>query len=163
MSVVALSFKVSKLQFLDRAIANHLSRTNKRFFVRAGGAVRKTAQRSLRPARQKKVSELTELERNRYDLRLSEFASGKYRTKPRRPEVTAKPGEPPVLHQKPSSMLRSRLFFGLDNSGQSVVIGPEKTPRNGSIERLESEFPFMSPAFDLIQPQFPAFYSQASR
>lgn len=160
---MALSFKVSKLQFFDRAIADHLSRTNKRFFVRAGGAVRKTAQRSLRPARQKKVSELTELERNRYDLRLSEFARGKSNAKPRRPEITAQPGSPPVLHQKPKSMLRERLFFGLDGNGKSVVIGPEQTHRKGEMSLLENRFPFMEPAFNLIQPQFPAFYSQASR
>lgn len=159
---VELGFNVSTTRFLDRDIANALDPVKRRFFMRAGGAVRTTARRSLRKARQKKLSEMTDEQVGRYRRRMELFRAGKLTTRPRRPESVAEPGQPPKLHQKPTSLLKDRLFFSLDDDRNGVVIGPEQTSRAGNLQRLEDRFPFMAPAYAIIEPRMPAYLSAAS-
>lgn len=130
--------------------------------MRSGGAIRKTARRSLRKAPQVKLSELTERQRQRYEIQLREFRSGRLRDKPRRPEKTAAKGKPPLLHVKPQNPLKEMLFFFMDEKGESVVIGPSQF-RGGNLQQLEASFPFMKPALVAIEPKFPEYLAAASR
>lgn len=159
---VELGFNVSTTRFLDRDIARALDPVKRRFFMRSGGAIRTTARRSLRKARQMKLSEMTDSQVAKYRQQMERFKAGLIRTRPRRPEVTADRGDPPKLHQKPTSLLKDRLFFSLDDDRNGVVIGPEQTSRSGDLQRLEDRFPFMEPAYETIEPRLPAYLSAAA-
>jgi len=160
-------------RFLDRELAKTLGPTMRRYFTRAGGAIRTTARRSLKRAAQKPLSELTEEQRASYEAWKARYERGQSVLKPRRPEKSAKPGQPPLLHPKRSggSLLKSRLFFALSEDRTYVVIGPEligankriKRERRGlsSVEELEQGFPFMEPAFQAILPQLPKYLEMA--
>lgn len=157
-------------RFLDRAFAEQLSPMLRRYYTRAGGAIRKTAKNSIRKAAQKPLSQLTESERIAYARAKERYAAGKSTIKPRRPDKTAKFGQIPLAHPKPKSLLKDRLFFALSTDGSSVVIGPEligankRRRRQGdldTVQQLERGWPFMEPAFQNILPRLPAYLQQA--
>lgn len=162
-----------KARFLDRDLAGVLGPTMRKYFTRAGGAIRTTARRSLKKAAQKPLSELTEGQRASYEAWKARFDRGQSALKPRRPEKSAKRGQPPLIHPKRGggSLLKSRLFFALSEDRTYVVIGPEligankRIKREGrglsSVEELEQGFPFMEPAFQAILPQLPKYLEMA--
>lgn len=160
---VELGFDVHTTRFLDRDVARALDPVKRRFFLRAGGAIRTTARRSLRKARQKKTSELTDEQRLRYEKWKAMYEAGKSGQKPRRPEIISEPGQPPLLHQKPSSLLKNRLLFALNEDSNGVVIGPEQTSRAGKLQALEGSRPFMRPAYEAIEPRLNSFLAAAAR
>jgi hypothetical protein len=161
-AAMTLTHKVRLSRFTDRAIFKHLDRAKIRFFNRAGGAVRKTAKRSLRQAAQIRISDMDVVERAAYQRQMKRFKEGKRRIKPRRPDKTATRGNPPLLHVRPKSPLRELIFFGIDNREESTIIGPSQF-RGGKLDRLEKKFPFMAPALKKIEPQFPQFVSASVR
>ena len=157
-----VKFKTQQSRFLDRPIYDKLNKTKRSYLMRSGGAIRKTARRSLRKAPQVKLSELTERQRQRYEIKLREFREGRLREKPRRPERIAERGRPPLLHMKPESPLKEMLFFFMDEKQESVLIGPSQF-RGGNLQQLEATFPFMEPALKAIEPKFPEYLAAASR
>lgn len=160
--MIGLGFRVSTERFLDRQIAASLGPVKRRFFKRAGGSIRQTARRLLRHAPQTPYASLTSAQRHAYDRRVAEYKAGKTATKPRRPDQIAQRGRPPMLHERPQSMLKSRLFFSLNDDANGVVIGPEQTSRQGNLQRLEATHPFMEPAYETIEPRLPGYLRQAS-
>jgi hypothetical protein len=157
-----VTFKTQLSRFVDRPIVGLLQgKTAVRFFKRTGGAIRVTAKRKLRKASQKSLAELTRGERIAFQRWQDDFRSRRTSLKPRRPERTAKPGNPPLLHTKPKSPLRELIFFFVADDGRSVVIGPAQS-RGGNLQRLEANNPFMAPAFQLIQPKLPQFLAAAA-
>jgi len=168
---VGATFDVKMQQrFLDREFADAVSPMMRRFFTRAGGAIRKTARQSLRKARRKKTSEMSKSERIALARWKDRYAAGKTQLKPVRPQISSRPGQIPLIHPKPQSLLKERIFFALARDRESVVIGPELVGRNRrlkrsgdftTLEQLEESRPFMAPAFDLILPHLPAYLQQA--
>lgn len=154
-------FNVQLSRFTDREINSHLNGQKKTFFNRAGGSIRKTSKRSLRRAPQKKLSELTTDERVKFRIQQDNYKAGKRKTKPRRPERKAARRKPPLLHMK-KSPLRELIFYFTDQNGESIVIGPSQF-KNGNLQYLEQNFPFMEPALQIITPKFPEYLAAARR
>jgi hypothetical protein len=154
-----LSFKVQLSRFTDREIVSTLGRQKISFFNRTGGAIRKTAKRSLRKAPQKKYSELTGDEKKRYAIGVRRFEQGKRKSQPRRPGRTAARGNPPLLHMK-KSPLRELLFFSVDQRQEFVIVGPSRL-KGGNLFLLEQNFPFMAPALQKIEPSIPQYLAAA--
>lgn len=105
-----------KLAFFDRAVVSHLEPVTRRFLNRVGAAIRLTARRSLRPAPQRPLEDLTSGEYVLYQTTLRDYRAGRVSLKPRRPERIALRGNPPLLHMKPKSLLRERLFYAYDRT-----------------------------------------------
>jgi len=154
-----LSVKMHTTRFFDRPVAQKVEGSLRQFLSMAGGATRKAAQRSLRKARQKRLSELTGPERARFESAMQAFKRGRRPEKPRRPEVTAASGKPPLLHMKPASPLRTLLLYSLDDTGRSVVVGPAQW-KSGDLERLEKRHPFMEPAMVAVTPWIPDYLAR---
>jgi hypothetical protein len=154
-----LSLKATFSRFTDREIFQVLDKQKIGFFNRVGGAIRKTARRTLRQAPQKKRSDLTNDEKKQYEIRLWKFQQGLRKNKPRRPDRTAQRGNPPLLHMK-KSPLKELLLFSVDQKKESVVVGPAQF-KNGNLQPLENGFPFMEPSFKKIEPQIPQYLAAA--
>jgi len=147
-------FRVQISRFTDRKINDVLGKQRQSFFNRVGGAIRKTAKRSLRQAPQKKTNELTGEERVRFKQQQRAFKRGARNSKPRRPDRTANRGSVPLLHIK-KSPLRELIFFYTSNDKSSVVVGPSSF-KGGDLLLLEQNFPFMAPALIKITPSIPS-------
>ncbi len=174
---VRLSFSQLKMQsrFLDRNIAKVLTPFKRRFFMRAGGAIRTTARRMLRKARQQKLTEMGGHDRHNYEVALRLYKQGTSKVKPRRPDVVSEPGKPPVLHvvwDNGTSPLKNRLWFALTEDASAVLIGPAAIGHNRAVVKhggistlrdLERSRPFMAPSYKIIQPKFPDYMRQAAR
>lgn len=154
-------------RFLDREVAKTLRDPTRKFLMRAGGAVRLTARRSLKLAKQTPLEQLSEDRREQHLRHLAAFHAGRRLAPPRLPDQVSQPGQPPLLHNR-QSLLKTRLFFALANDKRSVVVGPELVGKNrraesvpnqlSSIQKLEEVRPFMEPAFDKIEPKFSTFW-----
>lgn len=188
---VRVAFSQMKMQsrFLDRKVADSLNPITKKFFMRAGGAIRTTARRSLRKAPRKQLAELTRNERQNFLtakmlyskgrrkqnrlLKKGVWNAGSMPEKPVLPDATAKPGQPPKLHavwDAGTSPLKHRLWFALTPDKTSVVIGPAVIGRNrtrvkgggiSTLRELERNNPFMEPAYKIIEPRLPNYLSGA--
>lgn len=193
MNDIGLTFRLVRMQqrFVDRAASDHLHPIIRRFFMRAGGAIRLTGRRLLKKAGKKNVGELKGFERRNYETALRLYRSGRRRelrnvkkgiwtqnnrVKPTLPEKTALPGRPPLLHSKwdnGTSPLKNRLWFALSDSDRnSLVVGPAAIGRNrtnstrggiSSLTELERRHPFMEPAYLAIQPRFADYLQAAAR
>jgi hypothetical protein len=156
-----------KPRFLDRKIANVLDPKVRRFLMRAGGAVRLTARRSLKLSRITRYEEQSQAQREQFGRAVARWRAGERTRKPTMPRATSQPGHPPLIHSK-LSPLKQLLYFALSNDKRSVVVGPEAIGKNRrvarvpnqltSIQELEQSRPFMEPAFDRIEPKFATFW-----
>jgi len=155
------SFSMHVSNFTDRPLFRQLDNSKIRFFNRAGGAIRTTARRSLRKAPQVPLSELTPEQRVAFRKEQARYKAGLRSTKPRRRERIAQRGKPPLLHMKPKSPLREMLFYSIADDRRSVVVGPARF-RDGNLQALENQFPFMAPAMATIAPKLPTFLAQAT-
>jgi len=193
-TALQLSFRLVRMQqrFIDRAAADHLHPVIRRFFNRAGGAMRITARRLLKKAGKKKVGDLNGIERRNYETALRLYRSGRRRAlrnvkkgiwtqnrseKPELPERSAASGKPPLLHStwdNGTSPLKNRLYFALSDSDRnSLVVGPaaiganRRQVRSGTgistLRELERRHPFMEPAYLAIQPRFADYLQAAAR
>lgn len=181
---VGISFSMvePKRRFVDR-LQGALTPAVYAFFMRAGGAIRTTARRSLKRAKQKQLGELTDEQRGLYLARLTAFRRKEKLwhygnqwgrvgdKKPRRPEVTAPKGRQPFLHSQ-QSPLRAQLFFSVAPGNEYLVVGPEAIGRNKrltrsgqltSVEELERNNPFMEPAYEAIEPRLPLYLQQSTK
>lgn len=146
--------------FVDRAnVIERVERRLIRVFNRFGHRVRTFARdKVLKTARRQKLSELSDGERQEYRDLQAAFRAGRLREKPVLPDISAKPGDPPLLHaqkkngNRRNSPLRKRLFYGIDPSTRSLLVGPEtfSTAKGNSVpEKLErGNHPFMSVALE---------------
>lgn len=159
--------KAAKSNFFDReAVTLRVGRAELKYFRQAGGAVRKTARRSIRPTRQKSLSELTDEERTIFQMR-ERIAKREDRPRPRRPQYHSKPGQPP---RSITGVLKELIFFAFDRPNHTTVVGPAKTNSpSGAPERLEhgasdlEARPFMQPALDIVKPTLPAMWRDLVR
>ena len=149
--------------FFDRVTDKEIAPKLRRFLSRAGGSIRKAARRQFQPRAQKPLRELTPGQLRRFREEQELHKAGKRKTKPRRPDKVAVPGQSPRVHtqRKSESLLAGRIYYALADDKQSVVIGPDKlSGKSGGItlEKLEQRFPFMEPAFEAIQPSLPSYW-----
>lgn len=162
-----------KTLFFDRAaVMDQLDRVTRQAMSLFGLAVRRRAQKSIRPARQKRIGELTREEEIAWRIAKRE-ARRAGRPAPRRPLLRSPPGAPP---RSITGKLRKFIFFSYDPGSRSVVIGPEKLPggtgapqileeggtvrRGGRTLRIDAR-PYMAPAFQRELPHYPDYIRQA--
>ena len=174
------TFKVQLSRFLDRPLAKQLGKVRRRYLGRVGGAIRKTAKRLLKPAKEMTLSEMPPEARAQFWYEVSRWRKGQRKSEPMLPDRVAPRGRPPLLHThlikrdargktvfnktgkvKTFNPLKDLILFSLDDAGTSVVIGPSQF-HSGNLQRLEKNNPFMEPAFAAIEPQFPQFLAAAS-
>lgn len=164
---IDIDFKVMKTQFFDKPITDHLSKQAKSVLSRMGRYVRTTSRQSIRKARRKRDSELTNKEREIFNIRLRQWAEGKISKKPQRPLAPSKPGDPPRSRQRKSPI--KLIYYIYDPKSQSVIIGPIQFGRRPGVATEALEYggmstnyqgkrvniknrPFMTPAFQKHLP-----------
>ena len=163
MITVGIGFERMQTRFLDRIGDDVIRPQLRKFLMRAGGAIRITAKRQFQSRAQKPVSELTEDQLKRYRRNQERYKAGQLKYKPRRPDKVARPGESPRVHtdKRSESPLAGRIYFALADNNASVVIGPDLLNKKASgitLEKLEQRFPFMEPAFQIIEPRLPGYW-----
>jgi len=167
-----------KAFFFDSApVKRAVDRATRRVLSRFGAFVRRTAKKSIRKARQKKISELTPEELKSYRMRQA-IAKRQGKPRPRRPLASSKPGEPPRSRQ---GLLKRLIYFGYDTYRRSVIVGPLAAgpkaaqqieyggsvritagPNAGKTKRMAAR-PFMGPAMNENLPQLPAMWRDQVR
>ncbi len=133
-------FRFNMNRFSDSldSVSGAVDKLSFRAFGKLGFAImRFTRDKVLKPARQKKVAELSETERADYDAWKKRFKDKRTSVKPMRPDIVAKKGDPPLLHSpgpgrtRRQSPLRKRLFYDVDKRNRSLLAGPEVTNSKG--------------------------------
>jgi len=161
-----INYRVSSVHFNGLHLERQSKGVRRRFLNRVGGAVRKTAKRSLRKARKIRVSELPDEAKEEYREDMAEWKAGVRKAKPVLRDIISKPGDPPLLHQT-KSPLKVLLKYKTDKEARSVVIGPERAKDGiaGALEfgrgRIKRPRPFMGPAFRKLRPRFPEYLRTA--
>lgn len=162
--MIGLQVRIGRLDS-DR-LRPMFARGERNALTRFGALVCQWAMTSIRPARQKPLSELPSRVRHDYLQRLALFRKGLLRSRPKRPLAHSRPGEPP---RSVTGLLKHNIFFEYDPQAHSVVIGPAVLPGIGGATVLTAlEFggtvnddghnvflqprPFMRPAFDAELP-----------
>lgn len=149
----------AKTYFFDGKIAALLDENSRKGLSLWGAMTRRTVRSKLKKARQKKLSELTQEERQRFRIR-QEIARRENLPKPKRPLAPSKPGEPPRMHE---GLIKKFTYFTYDPESRSTVVGPAGLDRpTGAPETLEkggyvttkngrarvAKRPFTKPSFD---------------
>lgn len=156
----------SGFAFFDtKAVENRLDPAMRKYLGWSGGLTMKIARRSLRPARQKKKSEMTAEEIEAYEKRVT-WALKHGLPKPKRPLAPSNPGEPPRIHDR-NSPLKKLIYYGLDLKTESTVVGPQRA-NSGIADVLElggvsngkhiEARPFMGPALEIVKPQLAPYW-----
>lgn len=157
-----------RAQFFDQRVVDMVGKKAARALRRFGAYVRVVARNSLKQARRKRDSELTDDERKYFKASVA-IARHKGAPRPKRPFMPSGPGELPrirkVARYGNKSPLKNLILYEYDHQKKSVVIGPAifqssaRTKGIGALEhggtvrtkrgsvRIESR-PFMAPAFD---------------
>ena len=105
--------------FFDKpAVMLAVDKAALRVFSRFGAFVRKTARRSIRKPRKKRVAEF------------NDFEKIQYRKTGYRPLASSEPGKPP---RNQTGRLKDTIFFWYDRNEQSVIIGPS---HSGGFDRM---------------------------
>jgi hypothetical protein len=131
-----LTIAAAKKNFFDtRRINSKLGTATEKALLKAGAYVRITAQRSMRKAPQKSISELTPEELLNYRSAYAKWKAGaKTAKKPKRPLRNAKPGDPPFYVTK---LLREHIYFAHEKARNTTIVGPAKL--NGKVSQTTAE------------------------
>lgn len=174
MSMMQFGIREAQRSFFDRkSVIDAVGRKRARVLSKFGAYVRTRAKTSMRKARQKSLSEMSEKEVISFE-RAKRRAAKEGKPTPRRPNASSKPGEPPRVVL---GMLKKFLYFAYDARTGSVVIGPAKlgggsdapptledgghvTLPNGKTVEIKAR-PFMKPAFAAELPRVPSLWAGA--
>lgn len=121
-----IGFKVSeaKERFFDGALIERATdRAELNALFKSANTIKLSAQRSMRKARQRRISELTADELKYYRWQMSRYKKGERRTKPLRGYVASRPGEPP---RRRIGYLRQFLFSVYVPETHSAIAGPAR-------------------------------------
>tara|TARA_R100000808_G_scaffold21207_1_gene45849 strand:- start:44 stop:568 length:525 start_codon:yes stop_codon:yes gene_type:complete len=169
--MIGMSIKEVARNFVDRKhVQQKVKRAKLRVLSRQGAFVRRAARSSIRPAKMKKFSEMSEAEAESFHRRnYAALVAG--RPKPKRPKASSRPGEPP---RSQVGTLRKFLFFAYDAGSESVVVGPARVRSDDHTAPSTLEFggsttirgrrrtiaprPYMGPALAKEQPKFAALW-----
>lgn len=123
--------KVTSLFFDRKTVIDYLDKRTRTVFARFGAYVRKAAQWSIRPAPKDKWSSIDG--RNVRMLR------------------TSRPGDPPYSR---TGLLKRFIYYSLDPSVKSVVIGPVRLSKGTISVPSVLEYGGISEAYDPIERKF---------
>lgn len=133
-----LAFKVNSATFYTDSFPRRVNTAAGRVGKKFGAYVRTPARRLIRKARMKRLGEMTEDEREKFELQ-KKIAAETGGPKPKRPQATAGKGEPPRWHTQ-QNPLKKLTVFAWEPGTSSVVIGPalRQTAENkGLLSHLE--------------------------
>lgn len=169
---------ICRKSFFDQpAVMRAVDSTRRRNLAQQGRFIQRAARRLIRPARRKRLDEMSSDERRQYRAACA-IAEREGRRITRRPFAPSRPGEPP---RGRTGLLRNRLFFSYDSRSQSVVVGPEAAgprtadvlesggtvritagPNRGQMKRVEPR-PFMGPAHEAFKPTLARIWRDSIR
>lgn len=147
-----------KVEVHTKFLTEKVQKANFRNLFRAGGLIKTIARRSFKVAKQKKLSEMSEKELRIYKFKVKE-AKREGKKKPRRPEISAKPGEKPLIHSR-FSVLKAKIFFFVNKKRSSVIIGPE-VAKSRVAGDIEEKNPFMGPALEAGEKTIDSFWDNS--
>lgn len=175
--MIGMRIGQGKKFFFDRAVVkNAVDAATRRNLSKLGVFIRTTSQRSMRKARQKKLSEMTPEERRRYRIRQEIGRRNGF--KAAKPLAHSKPGEPPRWITK---LLRRHIKFIFDLRTRSMVVGPEllsgkqthpTVPElleyGGTVTRKSGRMryearPYMQPAYEKEKGKIPGLFRNSVR
>jgi ribosomal protein L44E len=120
-----------RLFFDKKAVTSAVDRATRRVLSKFGAFTRRTAKKSIKKARQKKISELTDEERKSWRRRQ---AIGKRKGfKAKRPLAPSRPGEPSRAR---TGLIKKHIYFMFDPLKRSVVIGPARLSKSTEAPRV---------------------------
>lgn len=129
-----ITWKIKSMFFDREAVLSQVEAARRKNLSKLGAFIRQRAKSSIKPARQMRLSEMTEEQRKAYRRRVA-LAQHYGWPKPKKPRASSKPGEPPRSHTK---RLRKFIYFGYDPAAKSVVVGPVGFRNSRAPEALES-------------------------
>jgi hypothetical protein len=163
-----LDFKtrLKSSDFDPRVIVKRMDRQIARAYRRMGSFIWRTSRSSIKKARQKKLGEMTDEEREHYEMLK---AIGKAKGfKAKKPLAHSAPGETP---RSITGKIKNLIRFDYDDRARSLVVGPILGGRRtGAPETLEysghthgsggdrvrvEARPYMRPAMEKELPQLP--------
>lgn len=160
--MTVLDMKASTKFFLDRpAVIKRLGAENAKILRQFGFDHRDLVKKSIKPAKMKTLAEMSDDERQTYDIR-KRIAKDEGRKAPKRPKASSKPGEAP---RSQTGLLRKLQLFALDPTTESVVSGYGKlnaAEGQNVPETLEyggngiAARPAQFPAFQQLLPSLPS-------
>lgn len=172
--VFNLSMRVKDLFFDRAAVQQAVSRARVKVLSKMGAFVRTRARSLIKPARRRRVSELTPIELAAYKRAVA-IAKKQGRRPPKLGRASSKPGEPP---RSQTGLLRQFIWFAYDPFSDSTVVGPVKLNRpSGAPETLEhggyarvhgrqtyiAPRPYMRPALEAEEDKFAQMWRDSIR
>ncbi|MCP4248091.1 MAG: hypothetical protein GY778_13675 [bacterium] len=176
-----VTMKMKSLFFDSPKVKRAVGDATRRVLSQAGAFIRTTARRSMRKARQMRLSEMPDDQRRAYKRR-ARLAKVWGQPRPKKPLAPSKPGEPPRVRK---GQIKRLLYFAWDPTRRSVVAGPERfkkgqTPHvleygGTSTVRRPSKYgwekhrvyvkprPFMGPALAKERPRLPRRWRNSVR
>jgi len=151
--------------FFDKPlVVNAVDKATRRVLSRFGAFVRRTARRSIRRPKRKRLADMTKLERRSYHI------TG------RKPFASSKPWEPP---RSQTGRLKNKIFFWYETDERAVTIGPVLFGRGdapgvlerggvvsfagGSRRAVIQPRPYMGPALARELPKLPGMWRDSIR
>lgn len=161
--MIAVGLQARLVEMKTERVTKSLEPAYQRFLTWVGTDSMRAAKRLIRPAKQKRISELTEQELAVFRHQQQLWKSGMLSLKPRRPDANANPGEPPRRHGRFSPLRdgRTGIRFAVTKA-HSVVIGPSLHGDNAAAD-IERRHPFMSPALRKVIPRIPGIFERATK
>lgn len=165
--MIGLKLETAKGLFFDRrAVTSRLTQAKRRVFSRAGGLVRKTARRSIRPISKRLLGQIAvkKAEANRLPAKNPRRRTLWREIRELQRRAHSRPGKPP---KSITGLLRNNIYYVFDPLAESVVIGPTLLGKSsGAQQTLEYggqvQFgprkvsilprPYMGPAQQQVQP-----------
>lgn len=120
-----------RLFFDKKAVTSSVDKATRRVLSKFGAFTRRTAKKSIKKARQKKLSEMTPTEVSSYRKRQ---AIGKRKGfKVKRPLAPSKKGGPSRAR---TGLVKKHIYFLFDPLKRSVVIGPARLSKSSDAPRV---------------------------
>lgn len=167
-----MDIKIRTEFFFDRdAVTGAVDKKTRRALSTFGRFVRTRSRSSIRPARMKRIAELTDEEKQLWEIK--KRVAKRDGWKPRRPIKHSDPGDPP---RSITGLLKKLIFYVYEPDSRNVVIGPATSSMNtgapeilehggttrgsqGGTVRVEAR-PYMEPAFDEELSNVPRLFAR---
>jgi hypothetical protein len=157
-------FKVTGAVFQSEAVLKKTQKARRRFAFWAGGLLKTIIKRKFKKARMKRVSEMSEEEKEIYQAKVEE-AKRLGLPKPKRPLKSSDPDEPPRLTYK-ESPLKHLVKFAVTKDNDAIA-GPKRA-QSGIADVLEyggisngkriAARPFARPSLEDAAPQLDDYW-----
>lgn len=122
--MTAIGFNAKRYFFTAQVVKDAVEEGQRKALSRVGAFIRTRARSSVKKARMKPVSDMTDAEKRRHRQNLKQ-AREKGKPRPKRATQPSKPGEPA---RSITGTYKKRIFFAYDPARHSLVVGPELFP-----------------------------------